>query len=684
MVNKDYAGHEHIYEPLNEYKRVFAKKHEENIDKLLDKLIQTSQVSKEANRALVKDIRKQEKELESIKKSRNSQRALKTFSIVMIVASILAVVIGIAMLVNGFSVGALVALILGAILAPLLIVYIVKVINPKIKALSEKIVVLEKKIIDLINEAWDMMKPLNDLFTDQMSTELFNQTMPSIQLDKMFESKRLDHLVSNYGYFSGNDPDRSTLAVKSGILGGNPFYIAKDLVHTYGLHTYSGSITIHWTTTGRNGRTQHHSQVLTATIERPGPFYNEQSYVVFGSEAAPDLSFTRYDSDAEHLSQKQIDKHVSRQMKRVQKKAEKDMRKGKTSMTALGNTEFEILFGAHNRNNEVQFRLLFTTLAQKELLKLMKDKEIGFGDNFDYIKDKMINYIFPEHLGKINLSVPASYYHDYDIDRTIERFKTYNKSFFKYIYFAIAPILAIPLFQQHKPHQFIYKDLYDSYVSFYEHEQVCNMMNQENIVHPLSGTRNILKTSLVKSGEFCDTINVVAYGYETIPQVTYVRRRGNDGRTHSIPVHWTQYVPVERETEISIDILDAQKEETHTERIRRIFEGIQERKLPDQQIFRYGAMMAHIVKNKEDRVQEERDASDLGIIDDDVDIEEKDVLDDVDTIIEEETEDIADEVAQASEEVVDESSDEQTSDTEETTTEDAVEEVTKEESNSEE
>ena len=62
-----------------------------------------------------------------------------------------------------------------------------------------------------------------------------------------------------------------------------------------------------------------------------------------------------------------------RQLKKLEKKSRKSVNQG-TNYTVFGNSEFEVLFGATNRNHEVQFRLLFTPLAQTELLKLMKEK----------------------------------------------------------------------------------------------------------------------------------------------------------------------------------------------------------------------------------------------------------------------------------------------------------------------
>lgn len=54
----------------------------------------------------------------------------------------------------------------------------------------------------------------------------------------------------------------------------------------------------------------------------------------------------------------------------------------------MGDAEFDVLWGATDRDHEVEFRLLFTPLAKKQLLDLMKDKEIAYGDNFNFFKRK--------------------------------------------------------------------------------------------------------------------------------------------------------------------------------------------------------------------------------------------------------------------------------------------------------
>ena len=443
------------------------------------------------------------------------------------------------------------------------------------------------------------MMPLNELFTRGMSVELFKKTIPIINLDKMFDSKRLDYLASKFGLAEARDTNRSSLYVQSGDIIGNPFFICNDLVHRLGTKTYYGELVIHWTTTSYvNGRlvTNHHTQTLRASLDKPCPYYHEEPYLVYGNEAAPDLIFSRQDSDAEHLNDKQIEKMVNKEVKKLNKIAEKNIKNG-GDFTVMGNSEFEVIFGAKNRNNELQFRLLFTPLAQKQLLQLMKDKEVAFGDDFDFVKHKMINIVYPEHLRNIALDVDPTYFQGFDFDVIRKKFLDYNNAYFKHIFFTFAPILAIPLYQQQKPHEYIYKDVYDSYVSFYEHEHVVNAMNAKEFIHPLSGTPNILKTSIVKSGNSCDMIRVTAYGYQTIERVENVPVFGGDGRTHMVPVKWIEYIPVSQNSDVNINVVQEEKEETYADKFRKMFESIRDGKLANEQdIYHVGLFLAYIVK----------------------------------------------------------------------------------------
>jgi len=590
---------DYIYEPVNQFQNVFKDLHHQNSTEYIENLIEKSQVNVSENRETVKQIRKLETESKSQAAQIKKQSNLKGFLIFLSIASVIAAAFSIYQITSVASEILYILIIaLGIILLVLFIFLIVKKINPKIKELKDLKNKIDLKISALMKTAWSQMSPLNSLFTYGMSAELFHKTIPQINLDKMFDSKRLDYLTTKFGLDTKSNKNHSTLFVQSGEITGNPFYISKDLVHVLGTKTYTGSITITWTTsTTVNGKrvTQHHSQVLTASLDKPCPYYSEQPYLVYGNEAAPNLSFHRLDSDAENLSQKKIDRLVNKDIKKLEKLSEKSTVKGQ-NYTVMSNSEFEVLFGATDRDNEVQFRLLFTPLAQKQLLDLMKEKVIGFGDDFDFVKQKMINYIYPEHLSKLKLDIKPDFFAGYDVDAIKENFISYNDSYLRHIYFTFAPLLAIPLYQQQKPHEYIYKDLYDSYVSFYEHEKVVNMMNATEFKHPLSQTPNILKTSVVKSDKACDTVKVTAYGYQTERHIEYITKFGGDGRSHRVPVEWIEYIPVSKDTTVDINVIEETKEESYADRFKNMFEGLNKKEVSKENLYAINNFIALITK----------------------------------------------------------------------------------------
>ncbi len=588
-----------IYEPVDQYKNVFKDLHHKNTTDYIDALIEKSKVDVLVNQETNNQIKKLEAESKEEAAQIRKYSTIKGLLYFLSIASIASTIYGIYDLAqNAFEVLYLLLAVFGIILFILFILLIVKKLSPKIKELKYIKSTKDAKIKELIELAWGQMQPLNDLFSYGISAELFHKTLPLINLDKMFDNKRLDYLVGKFGLDTESDPNNSTLFVQSGDINGNPFYICNNLVHELGMKTYSGSITISWTTTQTiNGKstTQHHSQTLTATVEKPCPYYSEQPYVVYGNEAAPDLSFKRDDSDAENLSQKKIDRLVNKDIKKLEKLSEKSITKGQ-NFTVLGNSEFEVLFGATDRDNEVQFRMLFTPLAQKQLLDLMKEKVIGFGDDFAFIKRKMINYVVPEHLSHIQLNITPDFFYNYDIDALKQHFIDYNDAYFRHIYFSFAPILAIPLYQQTKPHEYIYKNLYNSYVSFYEHENVVNMMNINEFKHPLSQTRNILKTSVVKSEDYCDTVRVTAYSYQTESRVDYITKFGGDGRSHQIPVRWVEYIPVYKDTDVAINVVQDTKEESYADKFKSLVEGLKNKKISDEELYKISSFIAYTLK----------------------------------------------------------------------------------------
>ena len=126
------------------------------------------------------------------------------------------------------------------------------------------------------------------------------------------------------------------------------------------------------------------------------------------------------------------------------------------------------------------------------------------------------------------------------------------EQFFKVTYFSLAPLLAIPLYQQIRTHENIYRDVLSKRSCFWEHEALANYCGEKKFAHPGCVTRSLLKTRVAGDSQGATSLAVTAYGYRTVKHIEYVSKWGGDGRCHEVPVEWLEYLPVERTSELLI------------------------------------------------------------------------------------------------------------------------------------
>lgn len=541
-----------LLEPLTIYQNRYEKEFAQNADSYFKNLVKQSNVDVEANRSTVRAYDAELAQIAKMDQKLSKYRALKGLFIVLAVLSVVLLAVGIFELVNAqYGVGgALLAV--GVALPTCMIVIIVKVIQPILKNTEAARATHQAKADELLKEAYRQMQPLNDLFDSDATRKLIEQTVPLIKFDDYFSMRRYDYLHGKYGFEEPNDPERSTIGILTGEILGNPFVIDRELVHTMGTCNYTGSIVISWTTTEYDAEghmhTRHHSEVLSATITRPKPYYSTQTRLIYGNEAAPDLHFSHKPSHAERYTESKLERIVKSGAKKIQKKQQKDIQ---GNFTAMGNAEFDVLFGALDRDNEVQFRLLFTPLAQKNMLALMKNRG-AWGDDFTMRKSGPLNFISSEHSAQWDMDTGYSKYISYSVDLAQEKFVSFNNAYFKSIYFDFAPLLSIPLYQQHKPREYVYKENYPRNYSGHETENAVNALGRGAFAPPAAATETILKTAFLDSDGKSDHIRVTAYSYQAFERVDYETRLGGDGNLHSIPIPWTEYVPISRDQDVKL------------------------------------------------------------------------------------------------------------------------------------
>ena len=339
---------ESILEPVELYNSQLKESLKKNAADYFDDLVKKSGISINDNIETIKKLSTAKLKLEKVNKKVGKYHTYKTLLIILIIViSLIGVILLYSSIQNNLSllIG-IISFVVAIIIDILSIVCIIKKLNPAIKDESVKQKKLNEQIKSLEAEAWRQMLPLNQLYDWNMTADIIKKTTPLIQLDPFFDTKKCQYLIEKYGISENNDQNVSTINVLSGSILGNPFLIYRNYSQTWFNKTYMGSIVIHWQERYRDSdghyRTVTRSQTLTASITRRAPSYQHNTYLIYGNDAAPTLTFSRSPSNIEGMDEKDIEKKVKSEVKKLDDKA-KDAIKNNQNFVRLGNDEFEVL-----------------------------------------------------------------------------------------------------------------------------------------------------------------------------------------------------------------------------------------------------------------------------------------------------------------------------------------------------
>ena len=548
---------ETVYEPLKRYRDEFKGNFAQHTREAFETLLAESEVDSSENGRLITAIDRLEERIRQKEGSKSGWGCLSTGLIVVAICAFLFAGYlffgedGVADDPDGEKITlALSALGIGVVTFFLFFSWG----RPRYRRVCQQIAELGRTREEKVDEAKEQMLPLNRLYEWDLTTRLIEQTVPRIHFDPFFSEERLEELITSFGWNNGYNEDKSILFALSGEINGNPFVFSEARIQEWGTKTYTGHLTIHWTEevedSEGNTHTIHRSQTLTADVDKPIPEYKAQRLLIYGNDAAPNLTFTRSPSA---ISSPDNGFFAKMRKKREIKKLRAFSRNldDESQYTMMANEEFEALFNTVDRDNEVEFRLLFTALAQRQMLDLVKDRTVGFGDDFTFMKLNKINIIQAKHLDGFPLTTDPNRFFDYNLKRAAETFQRENEAYFKHIYFAFAPLLAIPLYQQIRSHRTIYQDVIPT-ASFWEHEAAANYHGDDRFKHPDCVTRTILKTEITSRHDGMTDLAVSSYGFRAERRTDYVRVWGGDGEPHDVPVEWVEYLPVKRISKLSI------------------------------------------------------------------------------------------------------------------------------------
>lgn len=536
---------EDVYEPLAKYRDEFKDRFTALTVEKFNELVTASGIDVNANRAQVAKIKSLEGDASSARFRKRLFACLAALGFVLAAGVFLWLVLFDA---KGTVETPHVLAIVGGIVFGVFML-------PRYKAAAAKLRDLESCIAAAKKVAWEQMEPLNRLYTWDVTLKLIEATVPRLRFDPYFASARLDELRKSFDWDDSFNDGKSVLFAQSGVINGNPFVLGHCLDMEWGTKTYEGSKTISWTDweTGADGKRRRvrKYETLYASVTKPIPVYEEEKFLLYGNDAAGALSFSREPSGLTGCDGLWGTVRKKWRLSRL-KSHSRDLTDD-SDFTLMGNHEFETWFHAKNRDNEVEFRLLFTPVAQTQLLGLMKDTEVGYGDDFAFVKARKINLMFSKHLNEGVIDTNPSRFYHWDFDAAAKNFVSFNVQYFKDVYFAFAPLLCVPLYQQTRTHEDIWRGVIDTNrSSFWEHESLANYFGEDEFRHPDCVTRSILKTKVLSRGDGGDRVEVTAYGYSGEARVDYESVLGGDGEYHDVPVEWIEYLPVEKTREIRV------------------------------------------------------------------------------------------------------------------------------------
>ena len=555
------AAFDQVWEPVERWRSELRDKHADLVAARFDALLAQSGVDAEANAGLCSTIHALEGSLEKAKKVLARFRtASRICAFAFFASSAVAAICACMTLLAAKGGGEKPDLPAAAWIA--LAVCIVasgslwrRVFAPRAKKAGEKADAIARSVAEETEKAWRQMEPLNALFDWSIPAEIAHETMPALEIDPVFSVGRLRDLADTFGLDENVLGGRSILGTASGEIAGSPFVLADAISQKWGEKTYTGSRTIHWTerVKGPDGKshTVVRTETLVATVTKPLPIHERAKFLIFGNPAAPDLSFSR---DPSPLSGRDPSERATRRaMEKEEARLEALARKMDPAnpFTMMANHDFEVLVHATNRSHPVQFRLLYTPLAQQQTVTLLRDRAQGWGDDFSLRKEKMVSIVDAAHLTQADIDTSPERYRSWELAKCREKFTSFCNDWFKHLYFALSPMLCVPLYQQTRTHDDIYKTGEDRAAAPQELEAAANAFGEKHFRHPDSATLSLLKVRVDARSGGETSATVVAHGFRTEERVDVVSKWGGDGRCHDVEVHWLEYLPVQRETPMS-------------------------------------------------------------------------------------------------------------------------------------
>ncbi|KNG79729.1 MAG1210 family protein [Mycoplasma sp. HU2014] len=529
-----------ILDPVQEFES-YLHKNEQIIEKYFQEFTEQSEINIEKNRSQVKKINEAKHKLDRSNTILKRVKVWSIINIVVIVVSSLAFAFFIWSITqsqemkNSERTTAIICIAMSVIVATTFLLIHVLWTRKKRKEIDSIVNNANKTYKKELKNGYDQTFDLISLIDHGTKEKIFSETMPLIKFKRFLTQQGLDNFKKKYkpiNYYY--DKELSCTALKSGSVYNNPFILSSSSKIEIESKEYVGSLVISWQET-QGDKIVTRTQTLVASVVKPIPVKYDFSYLTFGVDLAPNLNFTRTSAGLNQISQREKEKYVKKIEKSLYKYAENNL-----NFSPLTNTKFEAYFGAFDRNDDREFRLLFTPLAQENLVRLIEDNKASFGDNFDMIKQNKCLSITSNELIEFEINDIYPMIESYSYDEIKKYFFETNKWYFLNMYSIFAPYFAIPTLNNIDVDSQAKKETSKVVLSKPEIEAQLSMLDNSLFRHKEAKTDSLL---YVKSFDPDTQIaQVESKGYDIVQRVEFVPVWGRDGNLHNVPVPWDEYI----------------------------------------------------------------------------------------------------------------------------------------------
>ena len=388
------------------------------------------------------------------------------------------------------------------------------------KKLNAEVKTLDTKRDDLISKNMRILKPVCDEITTRSTFDLMEKAYPSL---KLHDSITDDDFNDFAPFYLVNQKNVATYSNLHGEVQNHPFLLLTQKRVDMVPKVYTGSTTVTVHTTDSDGHPRTETRVVTASITKPFPQFSLPTELVFKSNSMSDLTCS---NEAPLKNEKAVKKFYKKYPKQRN----------------MENPEFDRLY-PFIRNNEIQFRALFTIFTQEEMVRNAEHFKLN---NLQFWKEKGPYFEISSNNGlnsqKMNFS--GYTYLDYNPETIRKSYLDNVNNTLNSLYQFLTPILSCSLLQQERYFTKGKKTTNNFKLAQFENHFNTNF-DVIRYLHPSTSSlayNGISKFVPLKKGKNYQLNRLVTNSYSSKSLIEYVNVFAY-GQSVNVPVRYDQFYP---------------------------------------------------------------------------------------------------------------------------------------------